>query len=62
MTATAHGRGAPTILFLPETALGNVTVTGAARLADIVREPDGTRLAFISPTGSGVYAVRVSPS
>jgi len=61
MEATADKQGPPTILFIPVTATGAVTVAGAATLTRIERQPDGTRDALITPTGGGAYRVMVSP-
>ena len=59
MTATAAGAGPPTIIFIPYTVHGKVTVSGPARVANIVREPDGTRFASVTVTGPGAYTVTV---
>ncbi|MHB8464759.1 MAG: cellulase family glycosylhydrolase [Acidimicrobiales bacterium] len=48
------------VVFIPAAVLGNVTVSGAARLVRVDREPDGTRLAFVAPDGGGEYGVTVS--
>ncbi|GAC1593554.1 MAG: hypothetical protein NVS3B21_14680 [Acidimicrobiales bacterium] len=64
MQATASQRAAhasaPTVVFLPATMTGNVTVSGAAVLAKVTLEPDGTHRAFVAPTGSGPYTVEAS--
>jgi endoglycosylceramidase len=60
MTAVAHGRGAPTIVFIPAEASGNVAATGPARVDHVQLEPDGTRLATIAVLGAGSYTVTVS--
>ena len=51
-----------TVVFLPATATGAVSVAGAARLDRVVTEPDGTRLAYAAPTAEGAYSLSVAPS
>ncbi|MBV8302954.1 MAG: hypothetical protein JOZ04_02005, partial [Acidimicrobiia bacterium] len=46
-----------TVVFIPSTVHGAVTVTGSAVLDRVVSEPDGTRRAEVAPTGEGVYGV-----
>jgi endoglycosylceramidase len=60
MTAIAPGQGAPTLLFIPATAAGNVAASGIARVDHVVRQPDGTRLATVAVLGAGSYTVTVS--
>ena len=62
ITATA-GRASkrtPTVIFLPGTFHGKVTVAGAARLVGVTLEPDGTRRALVAPTAAGPYSVTAS--
>jgi endoglycosylceramidase len=66
MTATAAS-GVPagdrtdeTEVVIPSVAKGAVNVSGAAVLDDVVAHPDGTRSAYVAPTGAGDYMVRVS--
>jgi endoglycosylceramidase len=58
----AHQTDAETIVFIPATVSGAVTVSGVAVLDRVVVQPDGTRLAFVRPTAAGGYAVAVAPS
>ena len=51
-----------TVVFIPAVAKGGVTVTRAATLDRVIAEPDGTRLAYVAPTGAGAYGVAVGPS
>ena len=60
MTATAEGSGPPTVIFVPAGSSGKVTVRGAARLGQLVAEPDGTHRVLVYPTGRGAYSVAVS--
>jgi hypothetical protein len=50
------------VVFVPATVTGAVNVSGAAVLDRVVTEPDGTRFAYVAPTGPGAYAVGVAPS
>jgi endoglycosylceramidase len=52
-------RVAETIVYLPARAHGRVVVSGAAVLDAVVARPDGSRLAYVAPTGRGRYTVRV---
>ena len=60
MTATADHTGAPTVVFVPAGVLGTVVVSGAATMAGITRQPDGTALVTVRPTGQGPYGVSIS--
>lgn len=66
MTATsaspvaAGDRTDETEVVIPSVAQGAVSVSGAAALDGVVAHPDGTRSAYVAPTGAGDYAVRVS--
>jgi hypothetical protein len=56
-------RGAETTVYLPARSRGSVAVTGAAVLDAVISRPDGSRLAYVAPTGAGRYMVTVgSPS
>jgi endoglycosylceramidase len=48
-----------TMVFLPATVAGSVTVSGAATLDRVVTNPDGTRMAYVAPTAAGPYSVAV---
>ncbi|MGO8870088.1 MAG: cellulase family glycosylhydrolase [Acidimicrobiales bacterium] len=52
-------RGAETVVYIPSTVGGAVTVTGAAILDTVVRTPDGSRIAYVAPTGTSNYGVTV---
>jgi endoglycosylceramidase len=59
-TAVRRGdRGAETVVYIPSTVHGPVAVTGAARLDTVVTNPDGSRDAYVAPTGSAQYGVEV---
>ena len=61
MTATSDTSGAaPTVIFVPAGVTGTVVVHGAARPAQLVAEPDGTRRVLVYPTGRGAYSVVIS--
>jgi hypothetical protein len=49
-----------TEVYVPPTVSGAVTVNGAASLDAVTHNPDGSRLAFVAPTGGGIYGVRVA--
>jgi endoglycosylceramidase len=49
-----------TVMFIPSASTGDVRVFDHARLDRIVRTEDGNRLAYVAPTGGGVYAVTVT--
>ncbi|GAC1597200.1 MAG: hypothetical protein NVS3B21_21580 [Acidimicrobiales bacterium] len=59
-TRPATRPSAQTVVFLPATMTGNVTVSGGAVLANVTQEPDGTYRAFVAPAGSGPYSVDAS--
>jgi endoglycosylceramidase len=61
MVATDRSRpgGAATTVYVPSTVHGPVTVTGHAQAATTVRQPDGSRLITVRPTGMGRYGVTV---
>jgi endoglycosylceramidase len=66
MEATDSSKVAPgdwnhdTEVYIPPLVRGSVTVTGAAGLDATVDNPDGSRLAYVCPTGAGTYSVAVS--
>jgi hypothetical protein len=68
MTATASrpvsggDRAGETEVAIPPVATGTVRVGGAATLDAVVRNADGTRRAFVAPTGGGAYTVAVASS
>ena len=69
MEATGSGavrrgdRAAETAVYISSTVRGDVKVTGAAVLDATVINPDGSRLAYVAPTGDSGYGVTVgSPS
>lgn len=49
-----------TVVFIPSASTGDVRVFDHARLDRVVRAEDGSRLAYVAPTGGGVYAVTVT--
>jgi endoglycosylceramidase len=49
-----------TEVYIPSTVSGSVGVSGAASLDAVTPNPDGSRLAFVAPTGKGIYQVRVA--
>jgi hypothetical protein len=44
-------RGGDTMVYVPSTVTGHVTVSGAASLVDVATAPDGSRLVLVQPTG-----------
>jgi hypothetical protein len=50
-----------TTIYLPANVKGAVTVGGSAKLDTTTRAPDGSRLAFVAPSGgpSGAYSIAV---
>ncbi|MGH9307563.1 MAG: cellulase family glycosylhydrolase [Acidimicrobiales bacterium] len=67
---SAHGslpvapgqRTRETVVFIPSGVSGNVRVSGAAVLDGVSTQPDGTKLAYVAPTGSSPYSVTVAAS
>jgi endoglycosylceramidase len=53
-------RSEDTEVYIPPLVQGSVSVNGAAVLDVVVTNPDGSRMAYVAPTGSGAYVVRVS--
>ena len=49
-----------TEVYIPPTDSGLVNVNGAATLDAVVLNPDGSRLAWVAPTGAGAYGVEVA--
>jgi hypothetical protein len=60
LPAALASNGTVTEVFLPLNVPGNVSVTGAAVLQSVMTWPDGSRSAYVAPTGVGVYYVFVS--
>jgi hypothetical protein len=66
MTATSTRPVTPgssdqeTVVYIPPLVRGGVTVDGAARVDQVVTNPDGSRDAYVAPTGGGTYGVRVA--
>lgn len=56
---TPGSRRRETEIYVPPTVPGAVSVSGAAVLSAVERNPDGSRLVFVAPTGRGAYGVRV---
>ena len=55
-----HGdRGAETLVYIPATVHGSVTVTGGAILDKVTSNPDGSRDAYVAPTGRSRYGIEV---
>jgi hypothetical protein len=57
--------GSVTEVYIPpglSASLFPVQVIGSAQLTDLVTWPDGSRSAYVAPTGSGVYGVLVTNS
>ncbi|HEX3794407.1 MAG TPA: cellulase family glycosylhydrolase [Acidimicrobiales bacterium] len=54
---TVGDTAAETIIYLPPLVRDTVSVSGAALLDAVVDNPDGSRLAYIAPTGHGAYGV-----
>jgi hypothetical protein len=65
MAATGTGdvrrgnRDAETVVYIPSTVHGSVTVTGAAALDTVITNPDGSRDAYVAPDGTSMYGVEV---
>ena len=66
MSATAAervrrgARAEETVVYIPAQVRGAVHVTGAAVVDTVVRQPDGSRLAYVAPIGPGSYGVGVA--
>jgi endoglycosylceramidase len=52
-------RSAETTIYIPSSVHGSVAVTGAAVLDTVVRNDDGSRLAYVAPTGRSGYGITV---
>jgi endoglycosylceramidase len=52
-------RNGETEVYIPPLVRGAVSASGAALLDQVVQEPDGSRLAYVAPTGAGAYGVSV---
>jgi endoglycosylceramidase len=48
-----------TEVYIPPLNRGSVIIDGAANLDNVVVNPDGSRLAYVAPTGHGAYEVTV---
>jgi endoglycosylceramidase len=60
-TAIVPGdRSRETEVYVPPLVRGAVAVSGAAVLDTVTANPDGSRLAYVAPTGGGTYGVSVS--
>jgi hypothetical protein len=57
---TVGDRTQETEVYIPPLDRGSVAVNGAAALDDVVVNPDGSRLAYVAPTGKGAYEVTVN--
>ncbi|HEY3843551.1 MAG TPA: cellulase family glycosylhydrolase [Acidimicrobiales bacterium] len=57
---TSGDRSRETEVYLPPLVRGTVAVSGAAVLDTVATNPDGSRLAYVAPTGEGSYGVSVS--
>ena len=44
-------RGSETVVYIPSTVRGAVAASGLARLDTVLQQPDGSRLAYVAPTG-----------
>ena len=51
--------GAETVVYIPATVHGSVTVTGGAILDKVTSNPDESRDAYVAPTGSSRYGIQV---
>jgi endoglycosylceramidase len=52
-------RSAETLVYVPTTVHGSVAVSGGAVLDAVTTNPDGSRNAFVAPTGTGRYEITV---
>jgi endoglycosylceramidase len=52
-------RDRETVVYIPSTVSGQVTVSGATVLDGVVTNPDQSRLAYAAPTGTGTYTISV---
>ncbi len=52
-------RGAETLVYIPATVHGAVTITGGAVLDTVTSNPDGSRYAYVAPTGDSRYEIKV---
>jgi endoglycosylceramidase len=52
-------RDEETIVYIPPLVRGSVSVNGAAVFDAVVQNPEGSRLAYVAPTGAGTYGVTV---
>jgi hypothetical protein len=56
---TRGDRNDETVIYIPPLVRGTVSTSGAAVLDDVVQNPDGSRSAYVAPTGSGAYGVSI---
>ncbi len=56
---TVGKRAQETAVYIPSTVHGAVVAAGASTLDAIVAAPDGSRTAYVAPTGGGAYWVTV---
>ena len=61
MHATGRAGDSSTVVYVPLEVTGEVTAGGAAMLVVSTDDGDGSRLAFVTPTG-GAYTIAVSPA
>jgi hypothetical protein len=52
-------RSAETLLYIPTTVHGSVSVSGGATLDTVTTNPDGSRYIYVAPTGSTQYEISV---
>jgi len=48
-----------TVLYIPRSVAGQVSTSKAAKVAQVIQNPDGSRFAIVQPDGTGVYSVAV---
>jgi hypothetical protein len=59
MPIASGSRDRETAVYVPPLVRGVVTVNGAAVLDVVLSQPDGSRIAYVAPTGGGTYGVDV---
>ena len=62
VTATLSVNQSLTELYIPRGVEGIINVTGAAALSSVASWPDGSRTAFVAPSGLGTYTITISPT
>ena len=60
MAESFDANGTTTEVFIPANIPFAVAVAGTAQLLSVVTWPDGSRSAYVQPTGAGVYSVLVT--